>query len=1031
MGWTEEQQKAIDEEGKNIIVSAGAGSGKTAVLTARVLRKLLQGIHVNELLILTFTNAAAWEMKERIRSTIRKTPGLEEEAALLEEAYITTFDAFSLAMVKKYHTYLNISQNVQVADEVLIDMEKKRILDEIFDQYYLSPKKNFSKLISDFCLKDDEELKKYLLNAYRKIELKYDKTDYLKNYLLQMNESKAEEFIQEYVDLLYQKQQLLQDFIHSMSEYFDGDFVSKVEHNFSSLLDAKTYEDFLRGCNYQSITVPRGSSEEAKKMKACVFDTAHEIKDLCIYSSIQEIRNEILSTQDSIQIIVEILQELDRRLDSYKMEHQLFSFQDISRLAIQVVMENDAIREELMNQFQEILVDEYQDTSDIQEVFISLISRNNVYMVGDIKQSIYRFRNANPIIFKDKYNLYRDTEQGTKIDLLKNFRSRREVLEDINLLFDLFMDEELGGADYKTSHRMSFGNDAYSLEGATEQNYQMELLTYDKTHLGRITSSEEEAFVIGYDILERVNHHFQVFDKEEKKLRDIEYRDFVILLDRSKDFDLYKKVFEYLHIPLTVLKDESLKKENDILVIKNLIQLLICMKEENFDSTFRYAFTSVSRSFLYPTLDSEIYKNFALNTFPESSLYQKCLECLTYIDHMSLSQFFLFLLDQFHYEEKLLTIGNVHYFRTRLEYLYQLCHDYEKMGKTIYDFMDYLNEIMEGDYDLSFSIPVKETNSCRIMTIHKSKGLEFPICYFASLASKFNMNEFKEKILFDNHYGFILPKVDESYKDTILKILFKTKMKREEISERIRLFYVALTRAKEKMIFVLPKLEEEEEVLELVPIYQRENYSSFLSILKSIYSVLLPYVKETTVLGVKDYLMIAPPDSIQKKEETLSVNEIHIPSIEIEKKHYSKEKLSLYTKEEKELLRFGTTVHEILEEINFLSYDLSKYSIPSFIQKKIKAFLESDFMKDKLLMKMYKEYEFVYQEDAEELHGVIDLLLESDQEMIIIDYKLKNIEDEAYDKQLNGYRKFIEKKSKKLVSCYLYSIFDAKYRKIS
>ena len=1029
MGWTLEQQQAIDEEGGNIIVSAGAGSGKTAVLTARVQRKLLQGIHVNELLILTFTNAAAWEMKERIRSAIQKTSGLEEELSLLEEAYITTFDAFSLAILKKYHTYLNISCNVQVADEVMIDMEKKRILNAIFEKNYLSPKRSFSQLISDFCLKDDEELKKYLLNAYRKIELKYDKTSYLKNYFTEMKDS-GDAFIQEFLNLLHQKQSVLREFILSMNEYFDGDFVSKVESNFSSLLQAKSYEEFLKGCHYQNMVVPRNSSEDAKRVKACVFDTAREIKDLCIYSSIDEIREEILSTQESIQVIIDILQEFDQELDSYKMEHQMFSFQDISRLAIQVVMENDEIREELTNQFQEILVDEYQDTSDLQEVFISLISKNNVYMVGDIKQSIYRFRNANPIIFKNKYDLYRDTDQGRKIDLLKNFRSRSEVLENINLLFDLFMDEEIGGADYKSSHRMNFGNEVYCQEGKTNQNYQMEVLTYDKSSLGKITPSEEEAFVIGHDILEKINQHFQVFDKEEKKLRDIQYRDFVILLDRSKDFDLYKKVFEYLHIPLTVLKDESLKKEADILVIKNLIQLLICIKEERLDSTFRYAFTSVSRSFLYPTLDSEIYEYFVKDSFQKSSLYSICLECIPNMDCMSLSQFFLFLLDHFHYEEKLLTIGKVHYFRTRLEYLYQLCQHYEENGKTIYDFMDYLNELFEEDYDLSFSIPVKETNSCRIMTIHKSKGLEFPICYFASLASKFNMNEFKEKILFDNHYGFILPKVEESYKDTILKTLFKMRMKKEEISEKIRLFYVALTRAKEKMIFVLPKIEEENEALEFVPTYQRENYSSFLSILKSVYSVLLPYVRETTVLGVKDYLNIVPIQNMKKKEERLLVEEVQIPEVIVQKKHYSKEKLSLRTKEEKELLLFGTMVHEILEEIDFLHYDLSKYPISSFVQEKIKAFLDSDFMKDKLSMKMYKEYEFLYQEENEEAHGVIDLLLEGEQEMIIVDYKLKNILDEAYDQQLRGYRDFIQKKCKKPVSCYLYSIFDEKYRQV-
>ena len=160
MGWTPEQQDAINFEGKNIIVSAGAGSGKTAVLTERTLRKLKSGFHINELLILTFTNAAAAEMKERIRKAINKTPGLEEEATLIDGAYITTFDSFSLSIVKKYHTRLNVTSNIKITDDVVIDIKKNKLLDEIMDKYYLSPKEEFTKLIQDFCLKDDKDLKK-------------------------------------------------------------------------------------------------------------------------------------------------------------------------------------------------------------------------------------------------------------------------------------------------------------------------------------------------------------------------------------------------------------------------------------------------------------------------------------------------------------------------------------------------------------------------------------------------------------------------------------------------------------------------------------------------------------------------------------------------------------------------------------------------------------------------------------------------------------------------------------------------------
>ena len=180
--WSPEQELAIQEEGKNIIVSAGAGSGKTAVLTARVIRKLQSGVHINELLVLTFTNAAAAEMKERIRKSINNTPGLEKEKDLIDGAYITTFDSFSLSIVKKYHTRLNITNKIKITDEVVIALEKKKILDQILDEYYESNNPKFNKLISDFCLKNDDDLKKYINNIYSKLELKYDKVEFLERF---------------------------------------------------------------------------------------------------------------------------------------------------------------------------------------------------------------------------------------------------------------------------------------------------------------------------------------------------------------------------------------------------------------------------------------------------------------------------------------------------------------------------------------------------------------------------------------------------------------------------------------------------------------------------------------------------------------------------------------------------------------------------------------------------------------------------------------------------------------------------------
>lgn len=1033
MGWTKEQQQAIDLEGGNIIVSAGAGSGKTAVLTARVQRKLQSGIHVNELLVLTFTNAAAAEMKERIRKTIHNTPGLEREASLIDGAYITTFDSFSLSLVKKYHTELNITNQIQISDEVLISQLKNKILEEILDEHYRRPSPEFTKLINDFCLKDDKELKDYILNIYQKIELKYNKSEYLEDYFdLEMTNEKIKHFIDEYNELLKEKQTMMKELIIQLREFFDGDFVAKVEDNFNLLMNATNYEEFKKGTIYKSITIPRNSPPSGKKIKNTLFQIASEIRDLCIYENEEEMREEILSTKDSVGVIVSILKELDKRLEVVKKKENLYNFNDISRLAIKVVLEHPNIRQELQDSFQEILVDEYQDTSDTQEMFISLISRDNVYMVGDIKQSIYRFRNANPSIFKEKYDSYRDTDQGTKIDLLKNFRSRGEVLDDINLLFDCFMDDKFGGAAYRESHRMNFGNTMYIEEGKTDQNYHFEVLTYDKDSLDKLSKDEEEAFLIGQDIKEKIEKKVLIFDKDEKILRPIKYSDIVILLDKSKNFELYKKIFEYLQIPLNILKEESLKKDEDILVIKNLLRLLICLKEKRFDTEFKYVFTSVSRSFLFKTSDEDIYNVFINNDFMETPLIKKCFPLIEQMDVLPLSSFLNYILDEFCYDEKLISIGNMKSFRIRREYLINLCENYESMGKTVYDFVDYFNQIFDNDYDLKFNVQKASSNSCQIMTIHKSKGLEFPICYFAGFSSRFNISELKEKILYDLKYGIILPKVDESYKDTILKILLKNRVREEEISEKIRLLYVALTRAKEKMIFVIPKQDEEEELIDIVPDFEREKYQSFLSIMKSIYTVLLPYIHEKNIIGSKEYLNNSGKMTIDinKNEEKLLIEENIDDEEVIEEKHFSKEKLEEVTPEEKELMNFGTQIHEVLEQIDFSDVDFSHFNISPFIQKKIKAFLESDLLKNKLNKKMYKEFEFITEEDNNVYHGIIDLMIEDEDTITIIDYKLKNIDDSSYDKQLIGYRNYIEKRTNKKVECFLYSLLNENYRMV-
>ena len=1028
--WTKEQLLAINEDGNNIIVSAGAGSGKTAVLSERVKRKLTSGVHINSLLILTFTNAAAAEMKERIRKLITKDPTLKEELDLIDSSYITTFDSFSLSIVKKYHTRLNITKNIKITDEVLIDIEKNKILEAIFNDYYSSNNIKFNKLINDFCLKDDQELKDYILNIYKKIELKYDKEEYLNSYLDNyFSPKKLNEYNILYYKIILEKKNLIKEKLDSLESYVDGEYFYKLLDSIKPLLDTKNYNETVTKLDLKMASLPRNTEEEAKGIKKDISELIKDIKSICIYENEAEIKEDILSTKDNVSIIIDIIKFLDQKLKELKKEKSYFTFTDIATLAIKVVSENKDIKEELTNSFNEIMVDEYQDTSDIQEKFISLISKNNVYMVGDIKQSIYRFRNANPYIFKNKYDLYSKTDKGIKIDLNKNFRSREEVLSNINLLFNLFMDDEIGGANYKESHQMIFGNNMYNEEGKTNQDYNMDIITYlddDK----KISKDEHEAFIIGNDIKEKINSKYQVFDKETSTLRPINYSDFVILIDKSKSFNLYKKIFEYLQIPLTILKDESLSEKEDILVLRSLLKLLINIKNNTLNEEFKYNFISVSRSFLYKTSDEEIYNIFINNSYEDTPLYKKCQSLIDRIDITSPEEFIYELLEEFNYEEKVLTIGNVDSLLTRSEYFYNLV---KASSSSLYDFIAYLDTLFDKGYDLKFAVNNVSSNSCKIMTIHKSKGLEFPICYFSGFSNNFNLSELREKIIYDNNLGIIIPKVDEYYKDTALKYILKDRTKKEEISEKIRLLYVAMTRAKEKMIIVLKEQEEIEETLSFVSTFKRQKYNNFAAIIKSIYSTVLPYVKKSNVICDKKYLQTNSDLLLDdlKINESLILKPLDIKTELVEEEHFSKENKNIITKEEKKLLEFGTKVHEALEIIDFKDFDNSKYNFESLISTKIASFLNSKIIKDNINSKIYKEYEFIYKNNNIIKRGIIDLLIENDKEFIIIDYKLKNIDDPLYDKQLLGYKDYIKTKTNKKVSCYLYSIMDSKFRGVN
>ena len=1013
MNWTLEQQQAINEDGKNIIVSAGAGSGKTAVLSERVIRKLKQKVNINELLILTFTNAAAEEMKERIRKKIKKDSNLKDQLNYLEQAYITTFDSYALSVVKKYNYLLNIPKNIKPTDSIIITIKRKQLLENILENLYKEKEPKFINLVDSFCTKNDEEITKAILKISSSLDKKYDKEEYLNNYINNYyNDETISKNIKIYTNNLIEIQQEIESIFYELEQYIDEEYYEKIANELSKISNPKNYNDLLKAKEIELPKVPKDTEEEGKKLKKQLSEKLKELTKKLKYNSQEELKQGIISTKDHVQIIIEIIQELDKQVTKYKQENNAYEFDDIAKMAIKVVKENPNIREELKNTYNEIMVDEYQDTSDLQETFLNLIERNNIYMVGDIKQSIYRFRNANPDIFKKKYEDYKNNINGYKIDLLKNFRSRKEVLNNINEIFNLIMDKQIGGADYEKTHKMIFGNNTYE-QNKNNQNYNLEIYNYEKDE--NYTKEEIEAFIIAKDIKDKIKNKYQVV--KNNQLQDVTYNDFCIIMDRGSAFETYKKVFEYMQIPLLVMQDETLTQKDDILVLKNIITLIIKIKENNIDKEAKYCYVSIERSFLKETKDEIIFKNLKENKIKETETYNKCKEIAKNIESQNIETTINQILKEFNFYEKIIKTKDINDSLIRLEKTKEMASNLSSLGYTLKDFIEYLNQVIETKEEIKYSLNIETTNNVKLMNIHKSKGLEFPICYFSGLHKPFNKQDIKDKFIYDNEYGIITPYFDEGITETIIKDLIINKYNEEDISERIRLFYVDVTRVKEKMIIVTSLKDEPVNIHNtLVDQKIRKKYTSFLDIINSIKQNLVKYINQIDLNQIpltKDYQISKPIKELDEKDKTkITEIKLDIKNTTLEEQRASKNIKKLLTKEEINNMEYGTKMHELFETTDFTKKTENK---------KIQNLINQLDIKNATI---YKEHEFIFSDTNNEYHGIIDLLLEYEDKINIIDYKLQNTKDEAYLKQLETYKKYINQISNKKVEMYLYSILN-------
>ena len=1019
MKWTKEQQLAIDKEGTNLIISAGAGSGKTAVLSERVLRKLKEGIDIRNILILTFTNEAAKEMKERIRKKIKKE-GLTEQLSLIDAAYITTFDAYALDIVKKYHYLFNLDSNLSIIDSSIIDLQKKRFLEEITLELFSTKDSNYLKLVRDFTSRDDATIKEAILNIAKSLDLRYDKKEYLNNYIDNYyNDTYIDKIFNEYFLYLKNLTALIEEDYYALEESFNEKTKEKCYNALAPIFKPRNYQDLYQ----KNIELPqlRGLEEENIPIKEDLKKLVKELNELTIYSE-SELKEQVKSTKYYVLAIINIILKLDEKIDEYKRTKNAFEFVDIAKMAIKIVKENPSIREELKNTYQEIMIDEYQDTNDLQELFIKEIENNNVYMVGDIKQSIYRFRNANPSIFKDKYDNYKKHINGEKIDLLENFRSRKEVLANINEIFNLLMINSLGGVDYQDNHAMIYGNLAYIKTGSNNQDNNLKILKYQNDD-NNYTNTEIEAFTIAQDIKNKIENHYLVYDFDLGINRPVTYNDFCIILDRGTHMARYKKIFEYWNIPMEIYKDSNLTEEQDVFIIRSIISLILSIKNAEYDPKMRYYFTSIARSYIGNMEDEEIFKHLENNTFYKTEIWQKAKNIASILDNMTPSILLNRIIEDFSFYRQLILVGNLTDTMIRLDYLSNLANSMEFIGFTIEDFLDYLNSMLDTSTQIRYKEGKESGNCVKIMNIHKSKGLEFPICYYAGFDQKFNLKDLQTRFMYDPHYGILTPFYNEGIGTIFTKVLIKNKYLEEEIAEKIRLFYVALTRAKEKMIIVIPEFKKENIIKDKIDYLTGMKYRSFYDFLSSISLNLNKYVELVDIDNLnlsKDY-EFSLKKSIDNlhSDKSIHFQKLNITSNLIVEEHASKTINSIITINDAKTLEYGTKIHEMLENTDF-----KNIKEPNIYVKHLLDTFDFEHCS------IYQELEFIYTKEEVEYHGIIDLMLEYDKEIKIIDYKLKNIEDKAYIKQLNIYYDYIRSISDKKISLYLYSIIDNKVNEV-
>lgn len=846
---------------------------------------------------------------EAIYKKIEENPedeNLQKQVILLNKASISTIHSFCLDVIKNNFYEIDVSANTRIADDSEILLLQQEVIDDLFEEKYEEEDSNFIKLIKTYTkYNQDEVLKDLILRVYSYIQASPFPEEWLEEQIGKLNIEDDTNFsdtvwgkiITENANQILEDSILkLQNIRTKMTRFPELDkFTAKIEDDIdkytyiqNNLSDWDTAVEAINTLKNAIWTkdqkITNDLKDEAKDVRESTKDEFKKVKKLMNCSS-EEAVQDIKYMYPILKMLKDLILEFSQKFYQRKREKNIMDFSDMEHLALKILVKKDEngnvvkseIAKKYENKFEEIAIDEYQDSNLVQEYILTSVSRgNNIFMVGDVKQSIYKFRQARPKLFLDKYDSYKlepvDGEDR-KIQLFKNFRSRSNILDFTNLVFEDIMSRELGNIEYNQDEYLNLGA---NFETIQNQDYKTELEILDlseenddiwKTDEEETEEEQEkvedvvlEARFVARKIKELIDDKYQIIDKKTGR-RDIQYKDIAILLRTSSGVaNVYEKEISELEIPVYSDSSSQYLQSVEIETIMSLLRIINNPMQD-------IPLVTVMRSPIGNFTDNELIEIRMADR--NSSFYEALLK-----SDLEKAHRFLSLLKELREDEEYMTLdewiwniytktGYMNYVNlmpngalrvSNLRMLFERAKQYEEASfKGLYNFINFIDKIKFNQEDLKAAKIIGENeNVVRIMTIHKSKGLEFPVVILAGVGKQFNFRDLNGKILLDQDLG-----MGPQYIDSDRYIEFKTlakkalaiKAKNEAISEEMRILYVALTRAKEKLIIVgrqkdvNKKMSEKQKLLEIystiddnkINPYLLQKYKTYLDWLELIY----------------------------------------------------------------------------------------------------------------------------------------------------------------------------------------------------